>query len=347
MAIFSHLNLEESIQVNDRTRFDASKSFVSQSSSAITTLTVTPGSDGSPISVFSSTVSSRVLDWEFDTFNHDIDATNNKLDFEETSGVELTATLSTATYTIAGLVAEIATQLDATGALTYTVTASTDDKITIVSTAAFNLLPDTGTNKATSAWGDMGFVVKLSENQNVFGGKTTYTGKRIRSLTKKVSVITGDGVGTTTDDFYIKLFSQDGDMLFSEDSQLLTHESKIFKYLAKGKNTFINTHRLAQETIVKWLDEQGYTNVFADPFTVDDLFRVEEFQRWSKFLTLKLIFEGLVNKSDDIFDAKTKKYFSMEQGARARAVMRVDIDRDGEIDTFEDIESRTGRFFRR
>ena len=144
MALFPHLELEGVVQINDKTRFSGVKSFVTKGASAITTMTVQPGADETPISIFDSDEDLRFLDWEFDTFEIDIDATNNKLDFKEGNGSELTATLVSATYTLSALATEIKTQLDATGALTYTVIVDSDDKMTISATDGFSLLPTDG-----------------------------------------------------------------------------------------------------------------------------------------------------------------------------------------------------------
>lgn len=98
-----------------------------------------------------------------------IDATNNKIDFTEDGGSELTATLSSSTYilgassaTAGTLCAEIKTALEAAGAGTYTVTYSrTTKKITIAvatGASAVVFLFGTGTNKLVSPCLDLGFA---------------------------------------------------------------------------------------------------------------------------------------------------------------------------------------------
>jgi len=94
-----------------------------------------------------------------ETASYVIDATNNKIDFTEDGGSELTASLANSTYilgassaTAGTLCAEIKTALEAAGAGTYTVTYSrTTKKITIAISGgvitAFVLKWNTGTNK--------------------------------------------------------------------------------------------------------------------------------------------------------------------------------------------------------
>lgn len=92
-----------------------------------------------------------------------IDNTNNKMDFEETSSSELTATLTNGSYTPAELATEIDTQLTSVGASAYTVSYdSITRKFTLVSDLAgggntFKLLCATGTNQAKSAWKLLGY----------------------------------------------------------------------------------------------------------------------------------------------------------------------------------------------
>jgi len=99
-----------------------------------------------------------------------VSAANNKLDFGE-GGAEITATLTNATYTGAALAAEIKTQLDAGGALTYTVTYSaTTRKFTIAATGNFELKWNTGTHKATDCSTLIGFSDAADKT-----GAATYT----------------------------------------------------------------------------------------------------------------------------------------------------------------------------
>jgi hypothetical protein len=74
--------------------------------------------------------------------------TNKYIDFDE-GGAELNATLTLGTYTADALCAEMKTQLDAEGALTYTVTYSeATRKFTIAASASFTIRWSTGTNAA-------------------------------------------------------------------------------------------------------------------------------------------------------------------------------------------------------
>ena len=84
-------------------------------------------------------------------------AGNNKIDFNEGGG-ELTATLTNGYYNGQTLATEIKTQMEVTGALTYTVTYSeTTAKFSISGSGSFTLLWNTGTNKATDISDSCGY----------------------------------------------------------------------------------------------------------------------------------------------------------------------------------------------
>ena len=66
-----------------------------------------------------------------------------------------------------------------------------------------------------------------------------------------------------------------------------------------------------------------------------------EGEDWSKFMTLRLIFEGLSNAIDDIFHEKAVRYRKMELEARDRAKYRVDLNNDGDVDDDEGFDFRS------
>ncbi len=96
-----------------------------------------------------------------------IGSTNNKIDFKESGGSQLHATIASATYAMgadssvnSSLCKAIKTALDAAGGTTYTVTFNSGTKkLTITPTAGtVQILWLTGTNQATSAWSVLGWT---------------------------------------------------------------------------------------------------------------------------------------------------------------------------------------------
>ena len=164
--------------------------------------------------------------------------------------------------------------------------------------------------------------------------------------TKTVSIrITTDGApvtGTVT----ISVVTAADDKLFSGDAELVAHEPEILNYVRAGRNSFLDVHRTAQDRIITWLDEHRIWDTEGDRLTKDAIIDIEEVNDWSKFLTLKYIFEGLSNATDDIFHDKAMRYAEMASKARNRAAIRLDRDGDGNEDTAA-IDLRTYRLVRR
>lgn len=106
-----------------------------------------------------------------------VDATNNKIDFKESGGgAELHATITSGTYTATTLATEIKTQLEVSGAETYTVSWSqTSGLWTIASAGAYlSILNNTGVNQAVST-----LKVILGFPNTDKTGAVTYTGSEI------------------------------------------------------------------------------------------------------------------------------------------------------------------------
>lgn len=139
----------------------------------------------------------------------------------------------------------------------------------------------------------------------------------------------------------LPVITEADDKLFSTDSQLLPYEPNILKWVREGRNSFKDVHRAAQDRILKFLDENKFWDINGNPLTKDDVIDVSEFNDWSKFMVLKFIFEGLSNATDDIFHEKALRYREKEELARNRAIIRVDKDNDGivESEEFQDLRS--------
>lgn len=448
--IFAHIDNESSVQANDKTRLDGSKTFSTINETVFNKLWIKPGSDESLINIYNTKVFDRVLDWEFNNFYIDIDSTNNKIDFDET-GVTLTATITTGTYSLSTLAIEIKTALEIAGALTYTVSFDADHKLTISSTTSFDLVLD-GTNKNNLFISQMFFDIEELTDRSI------YTSERTEYLTRKISIIAGENrfqdqditaVANTSDvlsgkyfflyssldaviyyvwfdsgasidpapsgatgiqvliasgdsaivvataaavainalaDFvstsslavisvtnatigwatpaydintlfifsvvtegqtqvsdvsYIKVYSELGDHLFSSDQDLIDEESDIMKWVPKGKNTFKNVHRRAQEKILEYLDRHGFTDIFENKYTKWAIKDFSEVNEWSRYMTLRMIFEDISNAPADVFKAKRTVYESEEIQARQRAILRLDTDNDGEADPWEGLGKNT------
>lgn len=335
MPIFPVLDTEDKVQIDDKTRLDASKSFVSNTT-AITTREIKPGKGESYVTLDST---NQYLDWMFD-FTVDVDATNNKLDFDE-GGAELTATLASGNYTLATLATEIQTKMNTAGG-TYTVSVE-DNVFTIAGSQAFSLHTSSGTNIDTSIFSHIGFTDTTADED----GASTYTGDEVKSVIKTVYLRV---TNATLNDVVTKdmtVFSVDGDKLYSTDDRLRNHEPEIMRYVRAGRTTHKDVHRRCQEMILMWLDKEGHVDYYGNKYTKDTLADTEEVQEWATFMALRLIHEGRSNAIDDIFAEKAKRYKELEVYNRERAILRLDLDGDGAISDGEISDPRAGIVVRR
>jgi len=234
MAIFPHAEIEETVQVNDRTRIDATKSFITQDEADVTLVEIEPVGGNGYIDVTGTKQSDWYLDWEY-----------------ATDGV---ATVS------------------------------------------------------------------------------------VR--------ITTDGA-PTTETYTLTVISEADDALFSTDKDIVSIEPNILKFnggaARSGRNTFLDVHREAQKLILDHINERGYRNDDDSAITKDQMIISEDVKKWSKFKTLGLIYQGVSNAVDDVFDLKSQKYFSMASDASDRATLRIDFNKDAaissnEINDFDTVE---------
>lgn len=443
--IFPYLTMEKSVQLGDKTRLDASRSFTTTGETEFTKLRIQPGLDSPSQNAFDTNPADRFLDWVFTSFKVDIDATNNKIDFSEDNGTTtLTATLTAGTYDKTSLCTQIKTQMEAVGALTYTVSFDVDDKLTISSTAAFNIIMN-GPSRNTN------IIRELYFDNDELHGRITYTSGRVESFKRKVIVVAGEDIyeeqtikclantadalnnkvffiysaldttlyyvwfnsnslgtdpllngtgvqvalatgdtaaqvatklatalnaladfsasastdtvtvinadvgfstlaydGTSGFTFaltlegqaqaseydYIDVYTEEGDDLFSDDSDLTDEESDIMRFVPPGKATFKYLHRNAQKQIFQDLDRLGFTDVFEEKLTKWAVKDKSELNEWSTFLVLNMIYSDASNAKDDSHKAKADMYSTEVIKARKRMILRLDVDNDGIADQF-------------
>jgi hypothetical protein len=332
MSVFSICDHENEVQLLDKTRFDAQKSFWSKGSNEISALTIKPSLDGSAIDCFSSNRDEWYLDWAFASFSIDVDSTNSDLTFNE-GGSDITASLTAGTYTLAQYATELQTQLNAESAYTYTVSVSSLNKITVSTTVQFQF-------KSSPVQEQCFFELDEIKTEHV---------SSVVEYGKRIVTVTCSNVASETDTkyFYINVYSKVGDYLFSQDGDLMAHEPDIMKWVTHGRSSFINVHRRAQKLIMNWIDEKGYVNTFGDKYIKRDIVDISEVNVWSTYLTLKLIFQGLSNSIDDIFDRKAGIYESLENGAKQRVALRLDVDKDGVADEGENLSIYSGSLYKR
>jgi len=126
----------------------------------------------------------------------------------------------------------------------------------------------------------------------------------------------------------VSVLDADDDKLFSKDSDIMPYEPNILQWVKEGRSSFNDVHRAAQDRILGWLDENKVWDTSGNRLTKDAITDLNEVNDWSKFMVLRLIFEGLSNATDDIFREKSLRYKELEVQSRNRAVFR--LNRTGE-----------------
>jgi hypothetical protein len=140
---------------------------------------------------------------------------------------------------------------------------------------------------------------------------------------------------------YIKAYSSTTDLLVSSDNDLITYEADVLRYVRPGRNSFLDIHREARDEIMRVLNQKGIKDSDGDKLTIASLLDKEEIKNWSRFFVLKVIFESFSNQIDDVFDRKSKKYFSlmMQYQTTSLANLTLDTDLDDEEDTIVHLSS--------
>src|SRR5574343_196918 len=243
MPIFPRLELEEKVQVNDKTRLDATKSFKTDEVSAVSQVRIKPEASGIFITVaVSAPTDSKkwYLDWQ---------------------------------YSSAG---------------TKTVTLEFTDS-------------DSPTPNVVTSTMDLEVVTAASEN------------------------------------------------LFSKDADLISEESDILRYVRAGRASFIDVHRTAQENILNEIYKNRILSSTGTKLLAADVIDVSEVKQWSKYMVLKMIFEGISNAVDDVFARKAEKYLKKENEWRELSFnfLKLDYDKSGALDSGESLDFRSSILIKR
>lgn len=150
--------------------------------------------------------------------------------------------------------------------------------------------------------------------------------------------ITTSAPTTTTFTETMTVLTAAEDQLFSDDYELQQHEHDILNYIPKGRNSFKNYHRAAQDRILGYLDEKRIWDCDGNRLTKAAVVNNDEVNDWSKYMVLMFIFEDLSNAIDDIFFEKSQRYRALMEEARNRASIRLDKNADGEITCDEETD---------
>lgn len=201
-------------------------------------------------------------------YGHTVTSENNALDFDE-GAAELQATLTTGSYSLEDFASEVATALNAAGALTYTVTVDrATRKITIAATGNFTLLGATGTRIGIGVWSLMGFP---STDQS---GAASYEGA------------TGSGSQYRTQ-FILQDYIAEGDWIQAVEATVSKSASGQVEVVNFGQEEFIQAN-------FRYLTDQ--TMMAGAP--IRNVSAVSDFRTFMDYLITKGDFEFMPDEDD-------------------------------------------------
>lgn len=343
--IFVNADVETDLQLGDMTRIDVSKCFVSKGGTAISTITVIPGLERDGIDVLTDAAAvededKRYLDWQFggdgdgdSEMIFDVDETWNLIDFEY-GGAAFVGTVEPGVYDMGTLLDAIddALQAGATGSAAGILSESVDEenRITITMDRSINLLGESGPNADKSFLKHIGF--RKDKSGSVLVGKRVEYGIRI------VQVSATNGVDAeATKYFYIRVYDEAGDALFSDDGALRQLESNIMRLVPPGRASFKDKHRQAQMNIIQKMNDEGMIDVFSEAYTKAAFVDKSEVKLWATYEALKEIYEDNWREDGDINYLKWRKYQGLAKEASDKALLRIDVDQDGKLDINEGV----------
>jgi hypothetical protein len=170
-----------------------------------------------------------------------------------------------------------------------------------------------------------------------------------KAITLRITTgVDEDTLDAPEDSVYsIDVITEEDDHLFSVDNDIVAYEDDILKYVRAGRNTFLDKHRAAQKDILQILDRRRIMNRDGTRLTKDQIFDKVEVREWSKFKTLSIIFSGISNAVDDIFGQKAQHYAKKASEAENFAVIRLDLNKDGEVTKDEQVDLFSTELIRR
>lgn len=327
--IFIHADLEENVMEQDLTRINASKINVTSVEPYPVTAVNIQVSDGPSVNVFSANQKDWILDWEY-SYTADIDATNYSLYWTE-NGVDFTADLAIDTYTLAQLLTEIQTKMNAASAVDYTLSVNNLNQVSISWTTGQKVVLDLN---RTLLWKALGYVetvyTKPSGNRLIKSRLSNWLPKKVA-----ISVVTIDpddvlNTNTYSKSFYVKSYSERFSGVLAKDSDLQLIEHDILQWVPDGKNTYKSQHLQVVNDIVEWFDRKSFVNLYDEKFVISDFYDKSELIYWAKYQALYYIFNSNNNAVNDIFAEKAMTYKKLANKHRRR-IFKVDLDANDTI----------------
>lgn len=162
-----------------------------------------------------------------------------------------------------------------------------------------------------------------------------YSAEAVETISVRVTTDGAPEVATAT----INVISEANDQLFSDDNDLVKFEHDIINYVRDGRNSFFDIHRKSKNIILAELANKRVLLSDNSKIEMDNLLDKTEIREWSTFLTLAMIYQGLIVSPDDVFTQKFDQYSSAAKQSSTRYLLTIDEDKDGFEDEKRDLLS--------
>jgi len=330
------LNLEESVQTNDLTRFDATKTIKAKGGVAgdINSVKIKAGLDAADIEIYDADSSAWFLDWVFTSQNFDIDEYNNAINFE-VEQVAYRALVPNGTYSLANLLTAAKNTIEAVASpLTVNFTVDVNNRITLSPSLPIKLL----LNKEPAC------LLSLLNFYDKDILKSLPVEFSIKVITLTVATSAPESATLTK---HIKVFTPESDRLFASDSELMIRERDIMSWVADGRSSFLAEHRKVQTEIIDWLFKEGYYDNHNQALTKWSIVHTKELRQWAIYKTLSALMLSFSNSVDDVFIKKYEKYNKLEIDSRKIYSITLDTNNDGVADQSQDVGTAEGTLVHR
>lgn len=337
--IIAILHNEKQVQLRDLTRFDASKSvLVKGSANPIIGVKIKAGADATEVDVFNADNKKWFLDWAFSQYAFDVDSSNSELVFE-VGGTRYQTNVLTGTYDLANLLTAIKNAMEAVASpLSVSFTVDERNRITMNPSLPLKILPNFS---SAGLLRHLGF----KEDGQLVSFPVEYGLRKVTVTVEAGTTSPYTVVESASTSAFVEVYTEEGDSLFSEDSDLISEEPDIMKWLPAGRGSYKDLHRKAQRLILDWIDRQGYRDEQQRKLTKWAFVDHSDIRMWSYYMVLRLFFMGAQNDVDDVFKKKAAYYEKLEIASRDRAVLNLDLDGDNKSDVPNGPDIRSGRLF--
>lgn len=185
-----------------------------------------------------------------------------------------------------------------------------------------------------------GNFIDVTENKYL---DWAYSSSGSMSIEARITTASGATYSKSSE---IEVITEENDCLLSGDSDLVCLEPEIRCYIPNGRCSFLDVHRCARDMILDYLADQRifksegcdeYGNPKFSKIEAQDINDKAHFNKWSTYLTLMMIYDGIWNQVDDVFYVKARRYEGLMESARNKGALHFDTDGDGVADRKVDL----------